>query len=81
MNPAPTRTFPGIKFGLFGGVFLLLLSLIGMVEAFNHREIISDVISMGQSLLLFLAIFISYLAASRARAQGGGQERDENRQE
>ncbi len=72
MNPAPTRTFPGIKFGLIGGVFLLLLSLIGMVEAFNHREIISDVISMGQSLLLFMAIFISYLAASRARAQGTG---------
>jgi hypothetical protein len=41
---------PGIKYGLIGGVCLVLLSMIGMVEAFNQREIVSEVISMGQML-------------------------------
>ena len=60
----------GLKFGLIGGICLVLLSLIGMVEAFNQREIVSDVISMGQSLLLFTGVFIAYLAAARARSHG-----------
>jgi len=73
MNPVSTQRFPGIPMGLIGGASLVLLSLIGMVEAFNQREIISDVISMGQSLLLFTAVFIAYLAAHRLREQSQGQ--------
>ena len=73
MNPALTQRFPGIRLGLIGGACLVLLSLIGMVEAFNQREIISDVISMGQSLLLFTAMFIAYLAAASGRKRGLGQ--------
>jgi branched-chain amino acid transport system permease protein len=73
MNPALTQRFPGIRLGLIGGVCLVLLSLVGMVEAFNQREIISDVISMGQTLLLLTAIFIGYLAAKRVRERGQGQ--------
>ncbi len=61
--------FLGIKYGLIGGVCLVILSLIGMVEAFNQREIISEVITMGQTLLLAAAAFIAYLAASKS---GGG---------
>ncbi len=61
--------FPGIKYGLIGGVCLVILSIIGMVEAFNQREIVSEVISMGQALLLAAAAFIAYLPAARA---GGG---------
>ena len=66
MNPVATQRFPGIRLGLIGGASLVLLSLIGMVEAFNQREIVSDVISMGQTLLLLTAVFIAYLAAARA---------------
>ena len=73
MNPALTQRFPGIRLGLIGGASLVLLSLIGMVEAFNQREIISDVISMGQTLLLFTAMFIVYLAAKRGLERGQGQ--------
>ena len=73
MNLLSTQRFPGIPLGLIGGASLVLLSLIGMVEAFNQREIISDVISMGQSLLLFTAVFIAYLAAHRIRGRGQGQ--------
>jgi branched-chain amino acid transport system permease protein len=73
MNPALTQRFFGIRLGLIGGASLVLLSLIGMVEAFNQREIISDVISMGQTLLLFTAMFIAYLAAKRGQERGQGQ--------
>lgn len=65
-------TFFGLKYGLIGGICLVLLSLIGMVEAFNQREIIENVVTMGQSLLFFTAVFIAYLAASHARQKGPG---------
>ncbi len=71
MNSASAEKIPGLGLGAIGGVSLVLLSLIGMVEAFNQRAIISEVISMGQSLLLFIAVFIAYAAAGRARAHGG----------
>jgi branched-chain amino acid transport system permease protein len=55
----------GIRIGLIGGIVAVLLSLIGMVEAFSQRDIISNVISMGHTLLLLVAVFIGYLAAKR----------------
>jgi branched-chain amino acid transport system permease protein len=55
----------GIKIGLIGGVSAVLLALIGMVEAFSQRDIISNVISMGHTLLLLVAVFMGYLAAKR----------------
>jgi branched-chain amino acid transport system permease protein len=70
MSLVSIQRFPGITLGLIGGASLVLLSLIGMVEAFSQREIISDVISMGQSLLLLTAVFIAYLAADRSRERG-----------
>jgi hypothetical protein len=54
-----------IKIGLIGGIVEVLLSLIGMVEAFSQREIISNVVSMGHTLLLLVAVFMGYLAAKR----------------
>ncbi|MBW2468891.1 MAG: leucine/isoleucine/valine transporter permease subunit [Deltaproteobacteria bacterium] len=37
-----------------------------MVEAFNKRDIIYQVVTMGNTLLLLTAIFLSYLAAKKA---------------
>lgn len=54
-----------LKIGLMGGVVEVLLSLIGMVEAFSQRDIIAHVISMGHTLLLAVAIFIGYLSAKQ----------------
>jgi len=54
-----------IKIGLIGGVVEVLLSLIGMIEAFSQRDIISHIISMGQTLLLLVVLFMGYLAAKR----------------
>ena len=55
----------GIKVGLIGGIIGVLLALVGMVEAFSQRYIISDAISMGQTLLLAVAMVAGYLAAKR----------------
>jgi branched-chain amino acid transport system permease protein len=54
-----------IKIGLIGGVVEVLLSLIGMVEAFSQRNIISHVISMGHTLLFLVVLLMAYLAAKR----------------
>ena len=55
----------GLKIGLIGGAVESLLALIGMVEAFSQRDIVSDVFSMGQSLLLIVPIFMGFLVAKR----------------
>jgi branched-chain amino acid transport system permease protein len=55
----------GIKVGLIMGAVGVLLALIGMVEAFSQRSVISEVISMGQTLLLLVPLFGGYLAAKR----------------
>ena len=54
-----------IKIGLIGGVVEIFLSLIGMIEAFNQRDIISHIISMGHMLLLLVVLFMGYLVAKR----------------
>ncbi|MBS3906609.1 MAG: hypothetical protein KGZ49_06185 [Syntrophaceae bacterium] len=59
-----------IKIGLIGGVVGILLSLIGMVEAFSQRDIIAHVISMGHTLLITVALFMGYLAAKRTPGKG-----------
>jgi branched-chain amino acid transport system permease protein len=55
----------GIRIGLIGGIVGVLVALMGMVEAFGQRDIINNVISMGHTLLLIVALFIGYLAAKR----------------
>jgi len=54
-----------VNIGLLGALAAVLLSLIGMVETFNKRDIIYKVVSMGHTLLLFSTVFLSYLAAKK----------------
>ncbi|MFO7707456.1 MAG: hypothetical protein R6V84_04720 [Desulfobacterales bacterium] len=72
MTSTPTQRFAGIRLGGIGGVCLVLLSLIGMVYAFNQREIVSGVISMGQTLLVFTSAFIAYLAVKSVPSRTAG---------
>jgi branched-chain amino acid transport system permease protein len=58
-----------INIGLIGALTAIMLSLIGMVEAFNKRDIIYNVVTMGNVLLLLTAVFLSYLASKRARRE------------
>jgi branched-chain amino acid transport system permease protein len=55
----------GLKIGLIGGIVEVLLALVGMIEAFSQRDIISHIISMGYTLLLLVVLFMAYLAAKR----------------
>ncbi|MDJ0986491.1 MAG: hypothetical protein QNJ26_13200 [Desulfobacterales bacterium] len=55
-----------VNIGLIGALTVVMLSLIGMVEAFNKRDIIYKVVTMGNALLLVTAVFLSYLAAQKA---------------
>jgi branched-chain amino acid transport system permease protein len=55
-----------IRIGSIGGGVAVLLCLIGMVEAFSQRDIVGEIISMGQTLLLVVAFTMSYLAAKQS---------------
>jgi branched-chain amino acid transport system permease protein len=55
----------GVKTGVIGGVVALIIALVGMVESFNKRDIIAEVITMGQVLLLIVGLMMGYLAARR----------------
>ena len=55
----------GIKNGMIGGVVAVLLALVGMVQSFAPRDIVSNVIHMGHTLLLLVAVFMGYIAARK----------------
>jgi branched-chain amino acid transport system permease protein len=55
----------GIKTGIVGGITLILIALIGMIEVFTHRQVIAGIISMGHALYLGTGLFICYTAAKR----------------
>ena len=55
----------GLKIGVIGGVAAVIISLVGMVESFNQRDIIAEVVTMGQVLLMVVGIMMGYIAAKR----------------
>jgi branched-chain amino acid transport system permease protein len=60
----------GIKGGLLSGLITVILSLMGMVEAFSQRQIVSSLLSMDNTLLGVVVVFLGYVAARRTtRAQ------------
>ncbi|MEW5985161.1 MAG: leucine/isoleucine/valine transporter permease subunit [Chloroflexota bacterium] len=67
-HKTPFNVWNAVQIGLIGGVVSLLLSLVGMVEAFDERDIIVNVITMGQTLLLVVFLMIGYVVARRAAA-------------
>lgn len=54
-----------LRCGLAWGGVAVFVALIGMVEAFAAREIVSGVLSLGMTLLLFTALAAGYQAAAR----------------
>jgi len=59
-----------VKTGLLWGVGAIFISLVGLVEALQQRQIITGVISGGHALLLVVAIAAGVFAA-RQRAEAG----------
>jgi branched-chain amino acid transport system permease protein len=66
MNPEQSPWRYAVNIGLIGALIAVMLALIGMVEAFNKRDIIYKVVTMGNIVLLLTAVFLSYLAAQKA---------------
>ena len=71
ISQSPWRS--AVNIGLIGAVAVVLLSLIGMVEVFNKRDIIYKVLSMGQLLLLGAILFMAYMAAKKSDDGKPGQ--------
>lgn len=55
-----------IRMGLLAGVITLSLSVIGMVEAFDQRDVISNVLSLGQILLFSAPAIVGYIVVKKS---------------
>ena len=51
-----------VRYGLIAGLVALAVSSIGMIEAFNGRDIITGVLTLGQLLLYGTGLLAGYLA-------------------
>ena len=56
-----------LKYGIIGGVVAIYVILVGMVEAFNERYIITETLTLGQVALFAPAFLLAYFAANNAR--------------
>ena len=54
-----------VKVGLLGETITVFMSLVGMVETFNKRDVIQDVITLGQFILLVTTAIMGFMAARR----------------
>lgn len=54
-----------IKIGLIGGAIGIFVSLIGMVEVFNKRDVIENILTLGMFLLLATSSTAGYIASRR----------------
>ncbi|NJN82967.1 MAG: branched-chain amino acid ABC transporter ATP-binding protein/permease [Caldilineaceae bacterium] len=67
--PVSWRTLA--NFGLLAGLTVVYTGLIGMLEVFSGRELISGVITLGQVLLFTPPLLAGFLAARRSRTASG----------
>ena len=65
MTKAQSLWNHGVKIGTIGGVSVLIICLIGMVESFGKRFIIAGVLPMGVTIALIISILTAYLAAKK----------------
>jgi cobalamin synthase len=59
------------KTGLLGGAIALFICLIGMAEVFSKRDVIEDIITLGQFVLLATSVMAGLLASRRTSHLGG----------
>ncbi len=58
-----------LRLGLTLGGVTLFITLVGLVGAFRERGVIFEVITMGQTLLLLMAVIGGFLTGARTREQ------------
>ncbi len=67
MNKQTSDWRQALNLGVIGGIGAVFIALLGMIEAFEKRDIIGGVIDMGR-VLIFVAFFMtSYFVVSRKR--------------
>jgi branched-chain amino acid transport system permease protein len=62
-----------VRTGLIGGVALIYLALIGMIEKFQARNLVGDLLTLGDLLMALPPLLAGYLA-TRPRLVGGRRE-------
>jgi branched-chain amino acid transport system permease protein len=68
----PSGRSAAVRIGLIFGVIAVYLCLVGIVETFKGRWIISNVLGLGWALLLITGAAGGYVAARRAGSIAGG---------
>ncbi len=58
-----------VRFGLLAGVVAVSLSMIGMVEAFDQRDLITDTLTLGQMLLFAASVIAGFLAVRQSKSR------------
>ena len=61
-----------LTLGLLSGAFILFTGAVGMIAAFHEREVVDDVFSLGQLLLLLAPFATGFVVSDRLRASGTG---------
>src|SRR5438093_345319 len=59
-----------LRAGLMGGVGIVYLALVGMIQAFSGTSLIGDVATLARLLILFPPFIAGYVVV-RPRVQGG----------
>jgi hypothetical protein len=44
----------GVKIGGLGGISVLIIAIVGMIESFDKRDVIADVLPLGMALALIV---------------------------
>jgi branched-chain amino acid transport system permease protein len=57
-----------IQYGLISGVAVVYVCLVGMVEAFNDRDVIYEILTLGLSLLVVFSLGMGYVVAQKQSA-------------
>jgi branched-chain amino acid transport system permease protein len=74
MASAPRSSLArAFRYGLLAGAIALAVSVIGMVETFEERHLISGVVSLGDVLLFAPTILMAYVHASDRRNRRPGR--------
>lgn len=71
MNEVDGRAL--LKYGLLAGVIVLYVAVIGMIATFSERELIADIFTLGQVLLISPPLGIAYYVARKMSGAANGK--------
>ena len=63
--PGPRELRNAVTLGLIGGAALIYLCLVGLVDAFAERNVITGVVTLGRVMLMLPPLAVGYVAARR----------------